>query len=225
MSRRVVSIGTAPGVLPDDCPPAQPAAGANPSEYKAGGTECSTRTGARRTCPRLPRTAAGGAGAARHGPRGRAVRLGGRRDPGGEIRRHARGGPGGPPRKIPVLQAWLRLPAGRPADPADASGAQGEACRIAAGRTASGSVRVAGQRAQVAKASRIWVEGKHDAELVEKVWGDDLRVEGIVVEPLHGIDDLTAAVASFPPRSRAAGLASWWTTWSQIPRSPGSPTR
>lgn len=67
------------------------------------------------------------------------------------------------------------------------------------GRTASGSVRVAGQRAQVAKASRIWVEGKHDAELVEKVWGDDLRVEGIVVEPLHGIDDLSAAVAEFRP--------------------------
>ncbi|WP_426995859.1 DUF3097 domain-containing protein [Pseudarthrobacter sp. N5] len=66
-------------------------------------------------------------------------------------------------------------------------------------RTASGSVRVAGQRAQVAKASRIWVEGKHDAELVEKVWGDDLRVEGIVVEPLHGIDDLTAAVTAFSP--------------------------
>ncbi|MFE8885369.1 DUF3097 domain-containing protein [Pseudarthrobacter enclensis] len=69
----------------------------------------------------------------------------------------------------------------------------------AAGRTASGSVRVSGQRAQVAKASRIWVEGKHDAELVEKVWGDDLRVEGIVVEPLHGIDDLAAAVADFRP--------------------------
>ena len=69
----------------------------------------------------------------------------------------------------------------------------------AAGRTASGSVRVAGQRAQVAKASRIWVEGKHDAELVEKVWGDDLRVEGIVVEPLHGIDDLAAAVTDFRP--------------------------
>jgi hypothetical protein len=66
-------------------------------------------------------------------------------------------------------------------------------------RTASGSVRVAGQRAQVAKASRIWVEGKHDAELVEKVWGDDLRVEGIVVEPLHGIDDLAGAVAAFQP--------------------------
>ena len=68
-----------------------------------------------------------------------------------------------------------------------------------AARTASGSVRVAGQRAQVAKATRIWVEGKHDAELVEKVWGDDLRVEGIVVEPLHGIDDLAAAVADFRP--------------------------
>ncbi|MDV8148324.1 DUF3097 domain-containing protein [Arthrobacter sp. B10-11] len=74
-----------------------------------------------------------------------------------------------------------------------------QSASAAAGRTASGSVRVAGQRAQVAKASRIWVEGKHDAELVEKVWGDDLRVEGIVVEPLHGIDDLAAAVAAFRP--------------------------
>ncbi|MDQ6754544.1 MAG: DUF3097 domain-containing protein [Actinomycetota bacterium] len=66
-------------------------------------------------------------------------------------------------------------------------------------RTASGSVKVTGQRARTAKASRIWVEGKHDAELVEKVWGDDLRVEGIVVEPLHGIDDLAAAVRDFSP--------------------------
>ncbi|HET8796009.1 MAG TPA: DUF3097 domain-containing protein [Arthrobacter sp.] len=68
-----------------------------------------------------------------------------------------------------------------------------------AARTASGSVRVEGQRARTAKASRIWVEGKHDAELVEKVWGDDLRIEGIVVEPLHGIDDLSAAVRDFSP--------------------------
>lgn len=81
----------------------------------------------------------------------------------------------------------LLPPAPRPAQ--DAAGT----------RTASGSVRVTGQRAAVAKASRIWVEGKHDAELVEKVWGDDLRVEGIVVEPLHGIDDLAGAVASFEP--------------------------
>ncbi|RHA44143.1 DUF3097 family protein, partial [Cellulomonas rhizosphaerae] len=36
-------------------------------------------------------------------------------------------------------------------------------------RTASGSVAVHDARARVARASRIWVEGKHDAELVEKV--------------------------------------------------------
>jgi hypothetical protein len=43
------------------------------------------------------------------------------------------------------------------------------------------------------------VEGLHDAELVERVWGHDLRVEGIVVEPMHGMDDLVAAVAEFEP--------------------------
>ncbi|MEZ2389634.1 DUF3097 domain-containing protein [bacterium RCC_150] len=84
-----------------------------------------------------------------------------------------------------------------PPAPRPAAGPAGRS--VPAGRTASGSVRVAGQRAQVAKASRIWVEGKHDAELVEKVWGDDLRVEGIVVEPLHGVDDLKAAIAAFSP--------------------------
>lgn len=68
-------------------------------------------------------------------------------------------------------------------------------------RTASGSRAVGPQRAQVARASRIWVEGIHDAELVEKIWGDDLRVEGVVVEPLHGIDDLAGAVESFKPQS------------------------
>jgi len=66
-------------------------------------------------------------------------------------------------------------------------------------RTASGSRAVGAQRAKVAKASRIWVEGVHDAELVEKIWGDDLRVEGVVVEPLHGIDDLASAVEAFRP--------------------------
>ena len=54
-------------------------------------------------------------------------------------------------------------------------------------------------RATVARAARIWVEGTHDAELVEHVWGDDLRELGIVVEPLHGIDDLAGAVAEFQP--------------------------
>lgn len=63
----------------------------------------------------------------------------------------------------------------------------------------SGSVAVQNAPARVARASRIWVEGTHDAELVEKVWGHDLRVEGIVVEPLHGVDDLAAAIRSFSP--------------------------
>ena len=59
-------------------------------------------------------------------------------------------------------------------------------------RTASGSVAVPTTRARVARASRILVEGRHDAELVEKVWGDDLRVEGVVG----------------PPRRR--GRSPWW---------------
>jgi hypothetical protein len=66
-------------------------------------------------------------------------------------------------------------------------------------RTASGSTAVAGVTARVARASRIWVEGIHDAALVERIWGDDLRIEGVVVEPLDGIDDLVAAVAEFRP--------------------------
>ncbi|MCU1455567.1 MAG: hypothetical protein JWN46_3713 [Acidimicrobiales bacterium] len=67
-------------------------------------------------------------------------------------------------------------------------------------RTASGSVAVAGAKAQVARASRILVEGRHDAELVEKVWGDDLRVEGVVVELLDGADHLDEVVRGFAPR-------------------------
>ncbi|GGR30704.1 DUF3097 domain-containing protein [Streptomyces roseolus] len=66
-------------------------------------------------------------------------------------------------------------------------------------RTASGSVAVPGARARVARASRIYVEGRHDAELVERVWGDDLRVEGVVVEYLEGVDHLPEIVAGFAP--------------------------
>jgi Protein of unknown function (DUF3097) len=68
--------------------------------------------------------------------------------------------------------------------------------------TASGSVAAPAAeraRAKVARASRIYVEGKHDAELVEKIWGDDLRDVGVVVEYLEGIDDLPAIVRSFSP--------------------------
>ena len=66
-------------------------------------------------------------------------------------------------------------------------------------RTASGSVKVAGAAARVALASRIYVEGRHDAELVEQVWGDDLRADGVVVEYLGGVDDLAGIVADFAP--------------------------
>ncbi|WP_236792470.1 DUF3097 domain-containing protein [Amycolatopsis sp. GM8] len=63
--------------------------------------------------------------------------------------------------------------------------------------SASGSVRVEGLRARTARDSRIWVEGKHDAELVERVWGHDLRVEGVVVEPLDGVDVLAGRIDEF----------------------------
>lgn len=66
-------------------------------------------------------------------------------------------------------------------------------------RSASGSVYVQGARARTARASRIWVEGKHDAELVQKVWGHDLRIEGVVVEMLDGADNLAERIEDFAP--------------------------
>lgn len=66
--------------------------------------------------------------------------------------------------------------------------------------TPSGSFELPGARPRTAVPSRIFVEGKHDAELVEKVWGHDLRVEGLVVEYLEGIDDLPDIVRRFDPR-------------------------
>jgi hypothetical protein len=88
----------------------------------------------------------------------------------------------------------LRAPAGPPAPTRPA-------------RTASGSVAVPGAKARVARGSRIWVEGRHDAELIEKVWGDDLRVEGVVVELLDGVDNLADALRVFgPSRERRVGV-------------------
>lgn len=74
--------------------------------------------------------------------------------------------------------------------------------------TASGSrASSSSTPAKVALPSRIYVEGRHDAELVEKVWGDDLRHVGVVVEYLGGIDDLPAIVAEFAPqRGRRLGV-------------------
>jgi hypothetical protein len=66
-------------------------------------------------------------------------------------------------------------------------------------RTASGSFAVEDARARVALPSRIFVEGRHDAELVERVWGDDLRVEGVVVEYLAGVDRLEEILREFAP--------------------------
>jgi hypothetical protein len=85
---------------------------------------------------------------------------------------------------------------GRPvtlARPAPTAPARGPAV------TNSGSIAGPRTAARAARASRIWVEGRHDAELVEHVWGDDLRELGIVVEPLHGLDHLIAAIAEFGP--------------------------
>lgn len=66
-------------------------------------------------------------------------------------------------------------------------------------RSASGSTRVEGVKARVALPSRIWVEGIHDAAIVERVWGHDLRVEGVVVERLDGLDNLGERLADFAP--------------------------
>ncbi|WP_459611799.1 DUF3097 domain-containing protein [Corynebacterium urogenitale] len=63
----------------------------------------------------------------------------------------------------------------------------------------SGSRRVAHVRAKVAAPSRIWVEGVHDAAIVEKVWGHDLRVEGVAVEFIEGLDNLPDMLAEFQP--------------------------
>jgi hypothetical protein len=85
--------------------------------------------------------------------------------------------------------------------------APGPAATRPRGRTASGSYAVDNMTARVARGSRIWVEGVHDAALVERIWGDDLRVEGVVVEPLDGIDDLVDHVREFgPSRERRIGV-------------------
>ncbi|KRE23481.1 DUF3097 domain-containing protein [Agromyces sp. Soil535] len=74
-------------------------------------------------------------------------------------------------------------------------------------RTASGSFAVDRAPARVALPSRIFVEGRHDAELVEKVWGADLRIEGVVVEYLEGVDVLAAQLDEFRPGpDRRAGI-------------------
>jgi hypothetical protein len=69
--------------------------------------------------------------------------------------------------------------------------------------TASGSLVPGSRPARVARGGRILVEGVHDAELVEKVWGDDLREEGVVVERLDGVDVLGPVIEEFGPSAQA----------------------
>ncbi|MBK6857117.1 MAG: DUF3097 family protein [Microthrixaceae bacterium] len=88
-------------------------------------------------------------------------------------------------RVVTLVQPRAAAPGSRPAETA---------------RTASGSIAVPKAPARVARAGRILVEGIHDAELVEKVWGDDLRVEGVVVERLDGADHLDEVIRAFGPR-------------------------
>ena len=75
--------------------------------------------------------------------------------------------------------------------------------KIVAGHqvTASGSLHVK-HAPRVARPSRIWVEGKHDAELIGKVWGEDLAYEGIVIEELFGADHLYDVLAVFGPTNK-----------------------
>lgn len=68
--------------------------------------------------------------------------------------------------------------------------------------SAAGGVVAAEPTARVARASRLWVEGVHDARFMDRVWGDELAELGIVVEPLGGIDDLETRVAEFGPTPR-----------------------
>ena len=142
--------------------------------------------------------------------RGRALREG-RRPPRGPLRRRSgatRSGPGFWVEGRPVV--LVRPKPKAPAGPA---------------RSASGSTYVAGARARVAREGRIYVEGKHDAELVEKVWGHDLRIEGVVVEPLHGVDDLPAIVKRVPSLVGTAARRARRPPGARAPRSRGSPSR
>ncbi len=84
----------------------------------------------------------------------------------------------------------------------------GETVTLVAARTeqaprtrvsAAGGIVATEQAARVARASRLWVEGTHDAQLLERVWGDELRELGVVVEALGGLDDLIADIERFGP--------------------------
>lgn len=120
---------------------------------------------------------------------GQAVDAGERRDTVTLEDRHGRR------RVFPMLPAAFLLD-GRPVTLVRPAEVEARSVRE---RTASGSFAVAATKAKVARASRIWVEGVHDAALLERIWGDDLRVEAVVVEPIDGIDHLADRLDEFGP--------------------------
>lgn len=91
-------------------------------------------------------------------------------------------------------------------------------------RTASGSFAVADSRARTALPSRILVEGRHDAELVEKVWGTTCGSKAWSSSTCRGS---TCSRNSSPRlrRGAIAGTACSWTTSSRDRRRPGSWSR
>ncbi len=86
----------------------------------------------------------------------------------------------------------------RPVPAAGAAGTVGPT-GSATRRSAAGAIVAVDQKAHVARASRLWVEGDHDARLVERIWGDELREMAVVVEPLGGLDNLVADIDGFGP--------------------------
>jgi len=91
------------------------------------------------------------------------------------------------------------VPVADPSEPRADAAPHLAAARVTDDRTASGSRALTGARARTARASRILVEGVHDAELVEQVWGADLRIEGVVVERLDGADHLVGVLDELRP--------------------------
>lgn len=65
--------------------------------------------------------------------------------------------------------------------------------------TNSGSITPEKRVARVARQSRIWVEGRHDAELIQHVWGEDLADVGVAVQLLEGVDHLEEILEVFGP--------------------------
>lgn len=99
---------------------------------------------------------------------------------------------------------WLE---GRPIEalpprPAPAS-PQGRATASGRRVTNSGSFAPESSGPKVAKRSRIWVEGRHDADLIEHVWGEDLAEAGIAVQLLDGVDNLEEILEVFAPTESA----------------------